>query len=380
MRAGKNLQDFAKLIADQKRMKQDVILPSNQILAVVQDGTPLLQLLTKPVSQAVLEGDRTDIISSLDINAIAADQLAEYTGIPVGYFKRMAASEPELLARNINTWLEQLGGKRRMVRALANTCRAVLSDGYRKLEHADIVDALLPILLQRGMKIMSCEVTDARLYIKAVDTSIERDVPTGRMMGDGTHTIFDTCCPAVIIQNSEVGMGELAILTGVYTKACTNLALFGDQAFRKRHTGTRHKAVGDDSYSVLSDETRALTDAALWSQCRDLVHAGLDEAKFEARCKQLGDASKDKIPAVDATVVIERASDKLGFGESESAGILGALIEGGDLSRYGLHSAITRYSQSDKINYDRSTELERAGAKVIEFGTKEWADLIRVAA
>lgn len=44
--------------------------------------------------------------------------------------------------------------------------------------------------------------------------------------------------------------------------------------------------------------------------------------------------------------------------------ILGHLIAGGDLSLYGLANAVTRHAQ-DVQSYDRSTELEATGYKII---------------
>jgi hypothetical protein len=54
------------------------------------------------------------------------------------------------------------------------------------------------------------------------------------------------------------------------------------------------------------------------------------------------------------------------------------LIEGGDLSKYGLHSAITRAAQ-DVESYDRASDLERVGGQVIELGRGEWKVLAEAA-
>lgn len=59
-------------------------------------------------------------------------------------------------------------------------------------------------------------------------------------------------------------------------------------------------------------------------------------------------------------------------GERES--IFKHLIEGGSLTQYGLHGAITRAAQ-DVASYDRATELEYLGARVVELPRAEWARL-----
>ncbi len=69
--------------------------------------------------------------------------------------------------------------------------------------------------------------------------------------------------------------------------------------------------------------------------------------------------------------VMEISEKKFGLTQEETGGILGHLIKGGDLSRYGLHSAVTRFSQ-DVEDYDRATELEVLGGKIIEMPKNEW--------
>lgn len=360
MKTGKSLTELAQEIERRAAAKKDFIAPAARLEMQVVDKTPVLAL-------------ENAVVTQFGINQVAHSQLAEYAGIPLAYYKRMAAEAPELLARNVNRWLEDHAEdkERRMVRTLDNTVRAVLSDKYRALENEDLAEAILPVLMERNLLIMSCEITDTRLYIKAVDKSIEQNVPTGRKMGDGTHTIFDCCSPAISISNSEVGMGALSIETGVYTRACTNLALFG-AAMRKYHVGGRAE-LSDDVYALLTDKTKALSNAAIWSQTRDLVGAAFDEAKFAALTKKLGEASQDKIER-NVDEVIEVVGKRFSLNQGERGGVLRSLIEGADLSRYGMHAAITHFSQQVE-DYDRATELERIGAKIIELPRSQWAEM-----
>ena len=367
MKTGISLVDLAKELERRSAAKTDYIAPAERLEMAVDPvaQTPLLKLVGGEQAFAV--------------NSVAHNQIAEYAGIPMQYYRRMAAEAPALLASNVNRWLQDKAqaNERRMIRTLDGNVRAVLSDKYRALENEDLAEAILPVLLDRKLLIMSCQVTETRLYIKASGPTIERDVPTGRRMGDGTHTIFDTVCPAISISNSEVGHGALSIETGVYTRACTNLALFG-ASMRKYHTGARAE-LSDDVYALLTDKTKRLTDAAVWSQTRDLVAAAFDEAKFEAIAKKLGQATEDRIVDSDPVGVIEVVGKRLNLTEGERKGVLSSLIECGDLTRYGVHAAITHYSQRVE-DYDRATELERAGAKVIELPRNDWQEIVKAAA
>lgn len=350
-KTGRTLTELAAEIQRRADAKKDFIAPAERMKMIVTDDKPMVTL--------------RGVDSVFGVNESAHGQFAEFAGIPTAYYRRMQAENPNLLATNVNEWLARMaGGKRRMLRTLDGNVRALLSDGYRALENEDLAEAVLPVLFDMDLMILSCEITDRRLYIKAVDRSIERDVPTGKTMGDGSHTIFDTVSPAIIISNSEIGGGALSIETGVNTKACTNLAMFGAN-MRKYHTGKRAE-LSDEVYALLTDDTRKATDRAVWMQTRDLVRSAFDVAKFEALTLKLTKASGDRIEAEKVVDVVERVGKRFSFTGEERNGVLAALIKDGDLSRYGLHSAVTRYSQETAVSYDRATELERIGGDIIE--------------
>lgn len=365
-RIGRSLQDLAAEIERRAETKRDLIAPVSRLSVEVADGSPVL---------AVHNGD----LQTFGLQEVAHSQLAEFAGIPMPYYRRMLDNDPTLLASNVNRWLKDQADKnvRRMVRTLDGNARALLSDGYRALENEDLAETILPVLLDADLLIVSCEITDRRLYIKAVDRRIERDVPTGRKMGDGSHFFFDTCSPAITISNSEVGHGSLSIETGVYTKACTNLAMIGTN-LRKYHTGKRAE-LSDEVYALLTDDTKRATDKAVWMQVRDLVTNAFEQAKFDAMLSKLTDAAKDVIPAEQTIEVVERVGRRFSLTEGERKGVLSRLIESGDLTRYGVHSAVTRHSQEQAISYDRATELERIGGDIIELPRLDWKRVAEIA-
>ena len=60
--------------------------------------------------------------------------------------------------------------------------------------------------------------------------------------------------------------------------------------------------------------------------------------------------------------------------DTERAGVLRHLITAGDLSGYGLVNAVTHYSQEVE-DYDRATEFEALGGRLIELPATEWKGL-----
>ena len=66
--------------------------------------------------------------------------------------------------------------------------------------------------------------------------------------------------------------------------------------------------------------------------------------------------------------------NKLSLTGDEQSSILRHIIEGGDLSRFGVINAVTR-SAEDITSYDRATELEAAGSKILELPANEWREI-----
>lgn len=363
MKTGMSLTDLAKEIERRKEAKKDFIAPIGKMKMVINPG--------KQATLALASHS-----PGMHINNVAHGQISEFTKIPMDYYRRMLDTQPGLLADNVNTWFSaKAEGDRRMVRTLDNNVRAILSDKYRALENEDLAEVILPALLDKNLMILSADITETRMYIKAVDKKILLDIPTGCTLGAG-HARFDTISPGIIISNSEVGFGALSIETGIYTGGCTNL-MIAFKAMRKYHTGVRAE-ISEEVYTAMTNQTKQLTDAALWSQVRDVVTHAMSKEGFDLTAAKLVAATAD--PMGDQVIeVVKAVGRKFTVSEGEQQGILARLIEGGDLTRYGLHSAITRHS-ADVLDYDRATVLERLGGQIIELPKNDWQAILKQAA
>ena len=362
MKTGRSLQDLAREIERQANAKRDYIAP-----------TAKMELIAATPPQFAL-GDQGGPREVCGLNEVANAQLAEYTGVPKVYYDRMRAEAPGLLAKNVNHWLANANEKR-LVRTLDGNVRGFMSDRYRPLDNVDLAEAVFPVIGDMGLYVVSCEITERRLYIKAFDRRIEREIAVKGT--DPAHTFLkDVVYPSIVISNSEVGYGALSVAAGLYTGGCTNWAAFADSKMRKYHIGG--KAIDSENvYALLSDETKRLTDAAIWSQTRDVVKSAFNIALFEERVGRIQETTTQKIEG-DVVKVVSRASERLGLSKAESNSVLQHLIEGGDLSRYGLFNAVTRSAQ-DVESYDRATELEAIGGRVIELPRHDWERMLKAA-
>ena len=80
----------------------------------------------------------------------------------------------------------------------------------------------------------------------------------------------------------------------------------------------------------------------------------------------------------DPVKTVEVLANRYTLNDTERAGVLRHLIIEGDLSGYGLVNAVTHYSQ-DVEDYDRATEFEALGGKLIELAPGDWKELAHAA-
>ena len=366
MKQGSTLADLAQEVQRQSTAKEDFIADTRRLRMNLRD-----------MPRLVIE-DHGNYGMTPQIHR----QIGERLHIPARYYDLMLSEAPELLAENVNHWFEAQPEKR-MVRTLDGNARAFLSERYRPLDNHDLAEAVLPALASSGASIHSCEITPERLYIKGVVESVQVTVPppdSGQSHGTRNPV---TVSPGIVISNSEIGHGSLAIQPAVHFLACTNMATWAQHALRRHHigpsfgggNGNGHGGHDDDWVSRwVSDETRKLSDAAVWSQVRDTAKAALIGPAFQSIVEQLR-VARNQGTGQDVPATVERLTERHALTQDESSGVLGHLIQGGDLSRFGLSNAVTRYSQ-DIEDYQRATVFEELGGSVIAMPGADWAALI----
>lgn len=364
MKTGKTLSQLAAEIERQQETRKDYIAPTSRIEAVVSEDDISFDLSLDDGAHA-----------NLGAKDLAHRQIGAYVDIPASYYDRCRTQAPALLASNINHWF-QAKPANRMVRSLDGQVRAFLSDRYRPLENADLAEAVLPVLAeQTQLDIVSCEITERRLYIKAVDKACVRQID-GRHIVDGRSIDYDHASPALTISNSEVGAGALSVETGMFKHQCRNMALFREKSLRKYHIGGKHE-LGDALVAMLSDRTRRLSDAATWAQVADVVRGALNADIFDQALVGVREMTERRIEG-DVIKVVDLAARHFTIGETEKKSVLRHLIEGGDLTQYGLFNAVTRTAE-DLDDYDRATDFERIGGEIIELAANDWKRIAEAA-
>ena len=354
MKSGRSLVNLAQELERQLATKQDLVVP-----------TSLLRCHTDEAGSCRMMIDAKDGAGEYGITNLARRQLAEKLKIPFTYFERMRTEQPVLLDRNVNTWL-QTDHDRRMIRTLDGQVRAVLSDRYRRLDNYDLAENVLPILQRLpDARFESVELTETKMYLKVVTPRVEYEIAPGDVVQAG-----------IVITNSEVGHGTLSVQPLVYRLVCRNGLIASDRALRKTHVG-RILQQEEDVITVFRDDTLAADDKAFFLKVRDVVEAAVSETTFRQVAQKMQKTLDIKLTG-DPVKTVEVLANRYTLNESERAGVLRHLIVEGDLSAYGLVNAVTHYSD-DVEDYDRATEFEALGGKLIELSSSEWEELAEAA-
>lgn len=349
MKIGLSLVDMAKKIEELSTLKHDLIVPAKDTAMILdEDRKPQLYI---PGSTG----------GTFPILPVAHRQIGTYTKIPADYYDRMQAAEPMLLANNVSTWLKASPDKR-MLRTLAGDARAWLSNGYQRIEHEEIAQAALPIIMNLPkVQIVSCEITERRLYIHFVVPTIEGEVKRGDVVQAGG-----------IISNSETGFGAVSVAGMIWRLMCLNGMKTSD-TFRRAHLGAKQ----DELEQVWADDTRKADDRAVLLKVRDMVTSIVDETRFRAQLAKLQGLTEGTITG-DPSKAVEVLAKKIGATEGEKGGLLRSLIEGGDLSRWGIVNAVTHQAHTAST-YDRAVEFEGIGGKLVDLPTDQWKEILQAA-
>ncbi|GGC22407.1 DUF932 domain-containing protein [Pseudoduganella buxea] len=356
MKCGKSsIDSLMKELERQALSKKDMIVPAPKMSldTMANDGC---RLIVKEQAGPQCYG----------LTEHACQQLASRLEIPTVYFRRMRELEPRLLDINVNWWLDRQPDVKYMVRVLDGKARAILSNRYRRLDNFELAQFVVPVLQNLpGAIFESLELTDRRFYVKVVCRSVEFEIQPGDIVQAG-----------VVVCNSEVGCGATYVKPLIYRLICKNGLIASDRTLLRNHLG---RAIGGDfdDATVFADETLAADDQAFFLRMRDIVRAAVSEVTFTMLSEKLKNTLGIQLTG-DTEAAVEVLGNKYGMLDAERSGVLLRLQANNDPTGYGLINAVTEYAQMIP-DYDRATEFEEIGGKLLDLPIREWRQLARAA-
>jgi|307.fasta_scaffold04797_8 hypothetical protein len=362
MKSGRTLVELATEVQRQAASKKDALVQT-QSLAVNTNGQSLLWL---------------GGAEPFGLTNLAHRQMGDHLGIPAKWYDTMQGRIEDwklpdgsnLFDTTVNTLLKaRPANEQRLVRTLDGNARAFLSNKYKPIDNLPVLMSILPVL--QDMKGLdwakaSLEVTDNKMYLQLVNRDLTALIT-------GKHNFIDEVAAGIVISNSEVGLGAFRIQPMMWRLVCENGLIRTIESKVKYHVGGVMGTDGE-AYSWLGDDTIQARSEATVLEMRDAVRAALDGDLFQNSVDAANAAAGVKMQG-DPIAAVQWVTDKFNFNADEQAATLRNLIEGSDLSLWGMVNAVTATANTVE-SYDRAVELETMGGKLLDLPKHEVTALV----
>jgi hypothetical protein len=368
------LESLLEAVRDQSARKQDYITPTDQLKVATAMGPDEMNR-----TSVILEASGGAPTQVLVANPVAFDQMATKAGIDVRTARRLQSDYPDVLDHALNRIHDQ-EPRNAMLRTFDNgynrgELRAVVSDKFKTFDNPDLLEAVLPTLIESdaNWQIVNAQITDRRLYARFKSLAIT---------GEGS-AVGDLMAQGVCVGNSETGHGSVSVAQLVWTLACLN----GMQTANKNRTAHLTSSRSDgDTWAMLTDESKRLDNAALSSKLRDVTAAYASREMFESVLEQFRNAAADVVAngMAAAQPAVEALGGILKLSKVETSSVLDGLMRtiqqpgyaGRPLSRATMVNAVTAAAHG--ADADSVSDWQSLGGKVLDLPANQWAAVASV--
>tara|TARA_R110000796_G_scaffold238547_1_gene358917 strand:+ start:350 stop:1504 length:1155 start_codon:yes stop_codon:yes gene_type:complete len=364
------LESLLETVRDQSARKADYIAQTDslQVRTVERE--------TGNETQVILEAEGGEPTKVLTANGVAFDQMTTKAGLDVRTGRRLQQSYPDVLDHALNR-IHQQESRSAMLRTFddslslnGGTLRAVVSDKFKTFDNPDLLEAVLPTLIESDAEwqIVNAQITDRRLYARFKSLAIT---------GEGS-AVGDLMAQGVVVGNSETGHGSVSVAQVVWTLACLN----GMQTANKNRTAHLTSSRSDgDTWAMLTDESKRLDNSALSSKLRDITAAYASREMFESVLAQFRVAAADVVTngMAAAQPAVAALGSILKLSKAESSSVLDGLMRtiqqpgyvGQPLSRATMVNAVTAAAHG--ADADSVSDWQSLGGKVLDLPANQWA-------
>ena len=256
--------------------------------------------------------------------------------------------------------------------------RAFLSDKYKRFDNVDILEAVVPPLMESDARwqIVNASVTEKRMTLRLKSEEIT---------GSGA-SVGDLMALGMNISNSETGHGSAAIAKLFWTLACLN----GMQTAEKHRSAHLTSSQADtEVWSVLTQEAKDADNSALSMKLRDVAANYASRESFEQTLEVFRAAAGDTLSdGTTAQAAVDQVGRVLQLTKKETASVLDGLFStmsqpgyaGEPVSRATLVNAVTAVGndaalRANKIDADDVGEWERRGGRLLNLPASQWSSI-----
>ncbi|MFD3381353.1 MULTISPECIES: DUF932 domain-containing protein [unclassified Streptomyces] len=350
-----SFKDLKQILERDQEAKVDMVAPASAITSVGGN------LAVTGVDPVLTPSGVTSADGAYRPTAVADEGIADKLKIPTAYLRRMRAEAVDLYDLNVNGWLQKDPTRRFLLRAFKGepgVLRAFLSDGYKIIDHLDMLTAVLAGIREAGhpVKITGADLTERRMIVRVESEHVEALAPellrgyrspfTGQT-GDQLPVVS----AGFVLTNSEVGSGKYAITPRIVAQVCGNGLTITKDAFGKVHLGARMS----EGIVEFSKDTQEKNLALITAQTRDAVATFMNRDYVERKLADMQREAGREITSPAETV--ELVAKQLRFSDSVRDSVFSHFIKGGQTTAGGIMQAVTATAQT-LDDGDAAYELE----------------------
>jgi hypothetical protein len=213
----------------------------------------------------------------------ALEQIAERAGVPVLYLNRLLERPygAELIVENLSRIFKEEDDKKYLVRSVNDEVRGVLSDAYRRMDSAPIIEAFAKACGEIGAVPIEGTGGDLRWAVKAI---LPKVFQPASKAGNEELIAF-----GVQLSNSDFGRGTLSLNAFTTRVICTNHATL-EQVMKEVHLGKRLSEDLEFSKETYLSDTKTQVLAVA-----DMVRGVLAPNKVNMLVGKIGEALDARI-------------------------------------------------------------------------------------
>lgn len=268
------------------------------------------------------------------------NQIADKLEIPFKYYHKMEGETPELLAKNVNTWLKKKE-KDFFIRGLETNVRAFLSERYRVIDHLDVLYCSLNELQTHMAEIEDCFLSEIEMNIKVKSQHLK----------DFVRHKDDLITGGLFLTNSETGHKALRVEPRIFRVKCSNGMIVEEFVTREIHLGNEDELYDEIIYLSVRRSIRELF------------------GRFGEITQILREATEIKIK--NPQKVINNVVEQYRLSETQKENILIAFGAEPEYDKFGIANAVAQAAQKEET-WEKSVELERVGGRVIALPIEEF--------
>lgn len=346
-----SLEDLLAMLKEQEARKLDLVVPSTSMYS--EGGIISL----------------TDDGSMFDPNHTMHGHIASKLDIPMGYYRRMRDTLPDLFDVTVNDWLSTKDISY-LIRSFLDDSgsdvgigRAMLSSSYKVIDNMQILEAMLRTIMDKkmGVSVASADIDERRMYVRFQFNDIATDggLLTENYRNPNNKQVGDTVSSGFTLSNSEVGHGAFSLLPRLDILICNNGMLRNALGMKKTHLGAKL----DDGVIDYSANTKQKNVDLIMSQMQDFIGQISSQEYLQSWVDELnGKVGRELNNPIETTRLV---SGMVGMSENETDAILNYFSQSADMTSNGILQAMT-FLAHEVESPERQFDIERKASEVLD--------------